>query len=150
MHLDAGVTAVFARNGLTAADFLVVVTLRRSGLPYRMPQARLMNALELTSGTVSVRLDRLVRLGFVVREQDPDNARSTLVRLTEAGAALFDVVAPDHLANEDRLLSALSEPERLTLGVAAGPSACPIRPACWWLGSCPAVPPSEPAWSGAI
>ncbi len=72
-------------------------------------------ALGLTSGTVSVRLDRLARRGIVTREPDPASARGSLVRLTGAGLDLFDQVAPVHLANEDRLLAALSGDERLAL-----------------------------------
>jgi DNA-binding MarR family transcriptional regulator len=114
-YLDAAVASVFAQYGLTAADFLVIVTLRRSGAPYRMPQARLMDALGLTSGTVSVRLDRLEQRRIVTREPDPASARGSLVQLTDAGLTLFDQVAPVHLANEDRLLAALSGDERLVL-----------------------------------
>jgi len=114
-HLDAGLASVFARFGLTSADFVVIVTLRRGGAPYRMPQARLMDALGLTSGTVSVRLDRLEKGGIVTREPDPASARGSLVQLTDKGLELFDRVAPVHLANEDRLLSALSPAEREVL-----------------------------------
>jgi DNA-binding MarR family transcriptional regulator len=114
-YLDAAVAEVFAQFELTAADFLVIVTLRRGGAPYRMPQARLMDALGLTSGTVSVRLDRLERRGIVTRAPDPASARGSLVQLTGPGLALFDQVAPVHLANEDRLLAALSGDERLAL-----------------------------------
>jgi DNA-binding MarR family transcriptional regulator len=114
-YLDAAVAAVFAGFGLTAADFLVIVTLRRGGAPYRMPQARLMDALGLTSGTVSVRLDRLERRGIVTREPGPASARGSMVQLTGQGLALFDQVAPVHLANEDRLLAALTGDERLAL-----------------------------------
>ena len=111
-YLDAELSAVFARFGLTAADFTVIITLRRSGPPYTMPQARLMDALGLTSGTVSVRLDRLERHGIVGREPDPANARGSIVRLTGKGLRLFDEIAPVHLANEDRLVSALTAGER--------------------------------------
>ena len=114
-YLDAELAGAFARFGLTSADFLVIVTLRRAGKPYRMPQARLMDALGLTSGTVSVRLDRLERNGIVTREPDPASARGSLVQLTDSGLELFDQVAPVHLANEDRLLSALSPAERQVL-----------------------------------
>lgn len=114
-HLERHLADVFADHGLTPADFQVVVTLRRSGAPYRMPQARLMDALGLTSGTVSLRLERLVKAGTVIREPDPDDRRGSLIRLTEAGLRLFDVIAPEHLANEDRLLSALTEEQRRTL-----------------------------------
>ena len=114
-YLDAELAGVFARFGLTSADFLVIVSLRRGGPPYRMPQARLMDALGLTSGTVSVRLDRLEKNGIVAREPDPASARGSLVQLTGEGLELFDRVAPVHLANEDRLLSALSPAEREVL-----------------------------------
>jgi DNA-binding MarR family transcriptional regulator len=114
-YLDAELRTVFARFGLTAADFTVIVTLRRSGAPYTMPQARLMDALGQTSGTVSVRLDRLEHNHIVSREPDPANARSSLVRLTDKGLRLFDEIAPVHLANEDRLLSALGPAERQQL-----------------------------------
>jgi DNA-binding MarR family transcriptional regulator len=114
-YLDAELAGVFARYGLTSADFLVIVSLRRGGPPYRMPQARLMDALGLTSGTVSVRLDRLEKSGIVTREPDPASARGSLVQLTGKGLELFDRVAPVHLANEDRLLSALSPAEREVL-----------------------------------
>ncbi len=114
-RLERHLAEVFAEHDLTAADFQVLVNLRRSGAPYRMPQARLMEALGLTSGTVSLRLDRLVKAGTVTREPDPDDRRGSLIRLTEEGQRLFDVIAPEHLANEDRLLSALSEDQRRTL-----------------------------------
>ena len=114
-YLDAELAGLFARFGLTSADFLVIVSLRRAGKPYRMPQARLMDALGLTSGTVSVRLDRLEKNGIVTREPDPASARGSLVQLTGKGLDLFDRVAPVHLANEDRQLSALSPAERQVL-----------------------------------
>jgi DNA-binding MarR family transcriptional regulator len=114
-YLDAELSATFARFGLTAADFVVMVTLRRAGRPYTMPQARLMDALGLTSGTVSVRLDRLERNEIVSRRPDPASARGSLVQLTGKGLRLFDEIVPVHLANEDRLLSALSPGERQTL-----------------------------------
>lgn len=114
-HLESSLLGFFARYGLTAADFRVVVGLRRAGAPYRMSQSSLMAQLELTSGTVSVRLDRLSKAGIIAREPDPDDRRGSLVTLTDRGTRLFDEMAPAHLANEDLLLSALSAEERDTL-----------------------------------
>src|SRR5262249_22128486 len=98
-----------------------------------MPQARLMDALGLTSGTVSLRLDRLVKAGSVVREPDPDDRRGSIIRLTDDGLRLFDAVAPEHLANEDRLLSALTDEQRRTLAdllrhvrASVEPRRCPL------------------------
>lgn len=109
---DAALLRVFARYDLSAADFQVIITLRRAGRPYRLAQSRLMTQLSLTSGTVSVRLERLAKAGIVTRDPDPDDKRGTLVSLTRHGLDLFDRVAPEHLANEDRLLSALDDTER--------------------------------------
>jgi DNA-binding MarR family transcriptional regulator len=114
-HFDAALLQVFRQFGLTAADFQVIVSLRRAGDPYRLPQARLMTQLALTSGTVSLRVDRLTRRGIVTREPDPGDKRGQLVRLTPEGLRLFDEIAPLHLANEDRLLSSLTRDERATL-----------------------------------
>ena len=111
-HVDGALAKLFAAHGLSAADFQVVVTLRRQGRPFRLPQSRLMTELALTSGTISVRIDRLTRAGVVTRTPDPDDGRGSLVTLTAHGAALFDELAPLHLANEDRLLSALDAAER--------------------------------------
>ena len=74
-------------------------------------QRRLMDELGLTSGTVSVRMDRLVSQGLVDRRPDPQSARNTLISLTDRGRELFERVVPAHLANEQRLLSGLSPRE---------------------------------------
>ncbi|MFE0464715.1 MarR family transcriptional regulator [Kitasatospora sp. NPDC058965] len=111
-HLDTALADVFAGFDLTPADFQVLVNLRRAGYPYQLGQARLMDSLGLTSGTVSVRLARLEQRGVVVREPDPVDKRSSTVRLTDSGLQLFDRIAPAHLAGEDRLLSALSPGEQ--------------------------------------
>ena len=71
-----------------------------------------MSQLGLTSGTVSVRLTRLVANGVVTRVPSPEDGRGAVVTLTARGVALFDEVAPAHLHNEDALLSALTGPER--------------------------------------
>ncbi len=111
-YLRAEVATVFERFGLTGPSFAVIATLRRAGKPYQLSQRALMDALQLTGGTISVRIDRLERDGIVERVPDPHDQRGVLVRLTEAGERLFDQIAPRHLANEDRLLSALNTQQR--------------------------------------
>lgn len=59
-----------------------------------------------------VRLTRLVGKDVVTRTPSPDDARGTVVTLTAKGLRLFDEVAPAHLANEEVLLSALTDTER--------------------------------------
>ena len=75
-----------------------------------------MDAVRLTSGTVSIRIDKLVDRHLVERQPDPSDARASLVTLTRAGSDLFDAVAPEHLANEARLVAALSTEQHQLLG----------------------------------
>lgn len=111
-RFDEELAAVFARYDLSAADFAVIAALRRAGEPYELRQSVLMDELGLTSGTVSVRIDRLQRKEIVTRRQSAEDARSSVVALTEKGLRLFEEVGPAHLRNEDTLLSALTGDER--------------------------------------
>jgi DNA-binding MarR family transcriptional regulator len=110
--LDAGMGRIFHSFGISRADYDVLATLRRSGAPYRRPQKELMRALMRTSGTMSFRIDRLERVGLVRREPDPADGRNVFVVLTTEGLDLFNQVAPIHLANEERMIAALSADER--------------------------------------
>jgi len=111
-RFDDELAAVFARFDLSPADFMVVAALRRAGDPFTLSQTNLMGRLGLTSGTVSIRLARLEAKGVVTRCPSAADSRAVLVTLTELGLRLFDQVAPEHLANEDVLLSALTDDER--------------------------------------
>jgi len=113
-YFAAEVERVFQGSGITSADFAVLASLRRSGRPYRLTQRQLMDALRLTSGTISVRIDRLAERGLVRREPAPDN-RGVVVTLTDQGARTFDSLAPEHLANEARLVAALDPKQQSTL-----------------------------------
>jgi len=111
-HLNTEVYALFGEHGLTAPDFTALVTLARIDDGDGVAQQRLATEMALTPGTVSVRIDRLVHAGLAERRPDPASKRSTLVALTAAGRDRFERVIPAHLANEERLLAALSSPER--------------------------------------
>lgn len=114
-YLRSEISTVFERFGLSSPSFAVIATLRRAGQPYQLSQRALMDALQLTGGTVSVRVDRLEHDGIVERLADPSDQRGVLVRLTEKGVQLIEQIAPIHLANEDRLLSALNAQQRTEL-----------------------------------
>jgi DNA-binding MarR family transcriptional regulator len=105
--IDSELETVYAEHDLSGADFSALVTLRRLG--GAVPQTELMRELGLTSGTVSVRVERLVARGLAQAEPD---GRVTRVSLTAAGAELFERVTPAHVAAEDRLLAALDTAER--------------------------------------
>jgi DNA-binding MarR family transcriptional regulator len=114
-HIDRELDRVFAEHDLTRPSFEVLVTLARLEEEGGVSQRHLMDELGLTSGTVSVRIDRLVEQGLVERRRDPASKRNVLVALTERGREVFERVAPAHLANEARLLTALSDDDRQVL-----------------------------------
>jgi DNA-binding MarR family transcriptional regulator len=108
----ASFARVFAPHGVSFGEYLVLAALRRAGPPYRMNPTKLFNAVILSSGAMTNRLDRLEAMGLVAREPDPTDRRGRLVALTDRGRELVDAAAEDHLANEERLLSALDAEER--------------------------------------
>ncbi|WP_158088705.1 MarR family winged helix-turn-helix transcriptional regulator [Thermoactinospora rubra] len=77
--------AGLADLGLTYAEFDVLAALHRSGPPYRMKPSELSKSLFLTSGGTSNVLQRLAAAGYVEREDNPEDARSRWVQLTDEG-----------------------------------------------------------------
>jgi DNA-binding MarR family transcriptional regulator len=110
--LERAIAAELANHELTIADFDVLASLRRAGPPHRLNPTHFAKALMLTSGTITNRLDRLAARGLIERLDDPDDRRGTLVALTAKGKALVDAAVGDHVANETRLLAALTKTER--------------------------------------
>jgi DNA-binding MarR family transcriptional regulator len=105
----------FADHGLSWGEYLVLAALRRAGPPYRMNPTALYGSVILSSGGMTKRLDGLERAGLIERLPDPADRRGRLVALTDRGLELVDAAVVDHLANEERLLGALSASERRVL-----------------------------------
>jgi DNA-binding MarR family transcriptional regulator len=106
---------LFAEAGLQPGEFDVLATLRRSGEPYLMSPTRLYEAAMISSGGMTNRLDRLERAGLVERRADPADRRGKLIALTKSGKRVIDDTIGRHVANEARLLSALTKAEQKTL-----------------------------------
>ena len=106
---------LFAQAGLQPGEFDVLATLRRSGKPYMLSPTQLYEALMISSGGMTNRLDRLERAGLVERRPDANDRRGKLIALTDVGKRVIDETIGRHVANEERLLSALTpaEQERL-------------------------------------
>jgi DNA-binding MarR family transcriptional regulator len=111
-HLDNAIRAALAGLGISPGEFDVLATLRRTGAPYQLNPSALYQAVMLSSGAMTNRLDRLEQAGYVRRLPDPQDRRSTLVQLTEKGRQLVDQAVEVHVSNEQRLVSALSAEER--------------------------------------
>ncbi len=111
-ELEARLEPVYREHGLEPGWHDVLATLRRSGPPFRLRASEFSGALMLTSSGITKRLDRLEQAGLIKRDPDPHDRRGVLITLTPAGIELIDSVTEAHMANEARLLSALSEAER--------------------------------------
>jgi DNA-binding MarR family transcriptional regulator len=110
--IEQHMEALFAEFDLTAASFSALAAIARLEGPDGVAQVTLMRELRLTSGTISVRIDRLVADGLARREADPDDRRGARITLTARGRDTFERAAPAHLDNERRLLAALSPDEQ--------------------------------------
>jgi DNA-binding MarR family transcriptional regulator len=152
---SASFAEVFGRFGLSFGDYEVLAALVRSGPPHRLKPSALVDALVLSSGAITNRIDRVERAGLVERLPDPDDRRSTLVALTDSGRQVVDGAVQAHLANEQRLLGALSARERRQLTellrkllvsepfAALGPERAGTRNG---RAAAPAEAPPAPAW----
>ena len=104
-----------AEFDLTWETFAVLGALLRQGPPYRLTPTALYRQAVLTSGAITNRIARAEAMGWVMREPDPLDARSSAVRLTPKGLKLANQVIERHFAEQAKLLEVLDESERNTL-----------------------------------
>ncbi|MEK7960899.1 MarR family transcriptional regulator [Burkholderia contaminans] len=97
---------LFARYGMQPGEFDVLATLY--------------DALMMSSGGMTARIDRLQKAGWVERRPNPADGRGTLVALTESGRALIDEAVVAHIDNQRELLAVLSDAEQAQLSELLG------------------------------
>lgn len=105
----------FRRHNLHQGEFDVLATLYRTGAPHAMNPQKLVDALLLTSGAMTNRLDRLEQAGLLVRNPNPDDRRGIIVSLTAEGLRVIKLVLKDYLKDLGELLDPLSATERKQL-----------------------------------
>jgi DNA-binding MarR family transcriptional regulator len=99
------------QQGMTIGDWKVLSALRWHGKPYRRSAGELARIAELTSGTMTTRLDHLERDALVRRLRDPEDRRSVIVELTEKGRKKHDQAMGVQAEKEKLLAAALSARE---------------------------------------
>jgi DNA-binding MarR family transcriptional regulator len=102
-----------ATHGLTAGEFDVLATIRRSDTGEGINPGTFLESLVITSGGLSKRLDGLETDGFIERSQDPNDRRGTLIRLTPSGLKLIDQVLPMVVDRESAEIKARLSPRQL-------------------------------------
>ncbi|MCK0091340.1 MarR family transcriptional regulator [Rhodococcus sp. F64268] len=115
LRYQGTIARIFDEYGINMASFDVLAALRRAGEPYRMTSGQLAESSLVTTGGVTLRIDRLEKAGLVRRERDADDRRIVHAELTEAGKKLIDEVAVAHFENETRMLAELSKDDQSEL-----------------------------------
>ncbi len=111
--LDRNQQEEVRKIGLTGTQFNLLTTLERAERPVSMGEMAAMMVLKPTN--LSGIVNGLAKHGLVRREVSTLDQRSFLVTLTPAGQRLLDGFLPDHWRHLERIMSGLSEGERVTL-----------------------------------
>ncbi|AEW98161.1 MULTISPECIES: MarR family winged helix-turn-helix transcriptional regulator [Streptomycetaceae] len=111
--LDEATTTALAPTGLTRADYDVLAALHRTGPPHRLKPTDITAACHLSSGGTSNVLRRLATSGYITREADAHDGRSTWVELTPEGHHLTTQALTATTTAHTRLLAHLP-PDTLT------------------------------------
>jgi len=105
----------FSAHGLNGASFDVLATIRRSGAPYGLSPSDLMASTMVTSGTMTNRIDQLVKFGLVERTPNPEDARGFIISLTNEGRTLIDRALNDHVKTQAKLTTVLTKEDKRSL-----------------------------------
>jgi DNA-binding MarR family transcriptional regulator len=117
-QLEIGRRETLAARDLEVWEYDVLVALREADQPAGLSPSALIAATLVASGTMTNRIDRLARRGFVTREPDPADRRGVLVRLTTSGRRRVDQARGDVRNAEAHALGALGTRKRQQLAAA--------------------------------
>jgi DNA-binding MarR family transcriptional regulator len=114
-RIKKGMETVVAEYGLTLPEWHVMSRLRLSSADHRSSPGELAADLELSSGAMTSRLDKLEAQGLVRRLPDPKDRRAIVVELTPEGKAAWDRTAGIAGRREAFFASALTKDEQQQL-----------------------------------
>ena len=115
-HLDRRANAALKPFGMAVWGFDILATLRRHGEPCAMTPTELMQAVMLSSGAMTNRIDRLEDLGLVERQPSQNDRRSFRVQLTREGRKVIDKAIEVRFAEAEDALDGVSQRDRKQLG----------------------------------
>jgi len=114
-RLNRTMDETVAEFGLDNVEHKALSVLTQSGPPFRSTPGKLARRMELSSGAMTNRLDRLEEAGYVRRLPDPDDRRGVLVELTDAGRAAWEQSVSAQAEKESLVAAALSAKEKQEL-----------------------------------
>jgi MarR family 2-MHQ and catechol resistance regulon transcriptional repressor len=98
-----------AKAGLCLTDFAALEALLHKGA---LTISEIQDKVLLASGSMTAAVDRLEKLGLVVRKASPSDRRARVVELTPQGKRLAASCFEKHAKDLEALMSVLSEKER--------------------------------------
>lgn len=114
-QLAAGMERQLAGSGVSGADYQMLAPLAEAGRA-GMRARDLGHSAGWDRSRLAHQLRRMEERGLVTREQAPDDARGTVVHLTEAGRTALRTASPGHLQwVRENFLDLLKPAERRTL-----------------------------------
>jgi len=98
-----------ANTGLCLTDFVALEALLHKG---PLTISEIQHKVRLASGSMTAAVDRLEKLGLVVRKSSPTDRRARVVHLTGEGKRLAVSCFERHAKDLEALMSALSQQEK--------------------------------------
>jgi DNA-binding MarR family transcriptional regulator len=114
-HLERSMNTTLAKFDLSFGEWKVLGSLRYSGQPYRLSPGDLSSCMNLSSGAMTNRLDRMEEAGLIRRLPDPDDRRGLQIELTDKGWQLWQDTVEVQAEKEALIASALGEGEKSEL-----------------------------------
>lgn len=115
MRIKRAHEEVIRQHGLTHPEWSVLSRLRIGTENGRSSPGELAAELELSSGAMTTRLDRLEEAGLVRRLPDPDDRRAVIVELTDEGRRAWDATVEVQARREAFFARTLTKPEQKKL-----------------------------------
>ena len=97
-----------AKTGLCLTDFAALEALLHKG---PLTISEIQDKVRLASGSMTAAVDRLEKLGLIVRKTSPSDRRARVVELTAQGKRLAASCFERHAKDLEALMSVLSEKE---------------------------------------
>jgi DNA-binding MarR family transcriptional regulator len=114
-RLNRTMDETLAEFGLDSAEHKALSVLAQAGAPYRSTPGRLAERMDLSSGAMTNRLDRLEQAGLIRRLPDPDDRRRVVVELTDHGRETYRDAVGVQAKKEALVTAALNEREKAQL-----------------------------------
>jgi DNA-binding MarR family transcriptional regulator len=101
--------------GLSSNEYVILCVLRASGTPHTLPPRAINPLMNLSSGGMTNILHGLESKGLIARLPDTSDRRGVLIRMTPRAKTLIESAIAAHVAEEHRMITALSRQERILL-----------------------------------